>query len=351
MRMRAFEKLGPNGNFHTLASAPAWLKADLALAAQKIPTVQTLVLFGDDLPDYNQIDGRAHAKPIVEARDAELTRLCNTVFGAPPTELGIQSGLANTYHGEIETNAIQQDNFVRDNVLGSVSNHTSILQRPTHAIIILPGQSRQPLRDLFLTTGIDLRDTASPVREVNYHRPVLWHELGHLHQQDKAHAALSIRLNERNADTLAHKGSLLAGDPVAAQYNLDWRVLSTFLSDTSVNHLIYWNSLSVLRPEPLGHAETAAYLEVKARATGLQIQLPKNPQSIMRQLSNHGGWSPVSAEFKYSSKGDAERKILTLAGRHKREPYKYPHSHELAEMVLGAAYRIAPQRFAACKLA
>lgn len=351
MHMRDFEKLGPNGNFHTLASAPAWLKADLALAAHKLNSFNTLVLFADDLPHHADFNGRQIDPAKARTREEELGRMCEQTFGLPRDQLNLDLGIANNPEGEFTSNALAHERPAYDSALRYNTNYRTVLQAPSHALIILPPQNRQVLRDLYLTTGLDLRLTSTPVRGYNLHRGTLWHELGHAAQELTLHKALAPRLDERNADTLAIKGCDKAGDQPTGQYWLDWRALSTFMSPINYHPLRYWNGLSIARSQALGHEEIAAYLEVKSRALESAVLLPKDPTKILARMGDHGGWAPVSAHFNQISDDAATTNLLTLAGRHKREPYKYPHSHELAEMVLGAAYRIAPQRFAACKLA
>lgn len=349
--MPDFEKLGPNGNFHTLASAPDWLKADLALAGTKLRNFQILVLSADDLPHHADFNNRQIAPDKARAREEALGQRCSQAFGQPLDQLNLDLRIANNPEGEFTSNAVARALPHYDSALRYNTNYRSVLQAPSHAIIILPPQNRQVLRDLYLTTGLDLRLTSTPVRGYNMHRATLWHELGHAAQELTLNHALAPRLDERNADTLAKKGCELAGDPASGQYWLDWRALSTFMSPIGYDPLRYWNSLSIMRPQALGHEEISAYLEVKSRALPTAVALPKDPAKCLARLGDHQGWAPVSAHFNAINNDTASANLLTLAARHKREPYQYPYSKELAEMVLGAAYRIAPQRFAACKLA
>ncbi len=328
---------------------PLWLQQDMDWHGPRFKGVNALIFFADDLPGIETLQGGRFPQQVAEQRLQCFGKMVGSVWGQSPKALNLRTSTAFNMYGQIAGNATQNktENLV-NRITGQTEDHIISRTAPTHATIVLPPRAWDVRAFTAAVANIPYFMCAD-LPNVNPHRAVAGHELGHLRQYCDIGLKLDPRFTELTADTAATNNCHRTNDAASANYLREWRLLNNLQGDLSPKSVAYWNSLFQNGIDGDMLDECAAQLEVKLMASFSEIKPPKNASWFVRAALDAGHYPSLHTCFNHGM-GPAPISLLrNLEQRHKPSNYRYDASYQLAERTLEAAHRLTPGVFAPIK--
>lgn len=317
----------PKGVFSAI-SPPLWLQEDLCTAEPRFPDVRALVFFADDLPLPAEAPQRRRYE----------THLIHRTFGQGRRALQLDTSQAHCLSPGLVSNGqgIQQQ-YITPPLPGC--EEETIYKRATHALIQLEPRSALPAYSLLATTRLPAH-LLGQMPTIIPQQFTLQHELEHLAQQQRIGSPITLRDTEKEADEAGFAYCATRNNQPLATFYKDWRALTGFMNPPDGGLHIYWNTLSQHGITAGPAHELASMLEVQMVSAAVPLPSGSADEAsfVRRTLEPEESLPSVFAT-------DRADRLRQLARHHHTTAYRYPHSYQLAEIVLQSARRLVPGVF------